>query len=757
MERRYDRILTIKISGSGPRFVVNASVEPTGSSAEGTFELLKEFADLPELVRTAQAMRLAVPEGDDPPPPRVDSKQLGVRLFDQLMQGKVRKLYDAALQGANVGLRIRLNISVEGAHASLLSALPWEILTASDDAGGAPIAMGSRTVLVRSLDVVHERPPVPFQLPLRILLVAANPRGSRPLELADEQRRLKESFGELRGVEFVTPLRPTSESIMDALAASPCQVVHFMGHGDFDPETGQGLLKLEHEDRSANLVKSDTLKNILQPPGTEMPQLVFLNACRTATTSRTGAVHPFGSVAASLVASGIPAVVGMQFPIVDGTAIKFARKFYERLAKGDPVDMATAFARNMLFVDGNGEWATPVLMLRPSHGILFDMGQGAAPPSEARTEYAATPAQGAVRVATPAPAVAISPDGDTSHAPLPLTTQRRADPPAQEREPGTTDDTTSSRFTVFLGDTSMSPRVRSQVAKALQQAGMHVLPAVPNPDNPEEMEPDGHDARVRELAAEAQLFVHLLGADKGDKVSDATVDATGAPNTYPVRQVVLGSQLLKPQLLLVDGALDIIEDETYRNFLRRLQDLPRDKPSEFEMRAEHLNVTRMVSEIERKRDALLEDARRQREAAARAVTKTQTAYVDVSSEDLRESRESMDLVEYLERRGVDVLMQPASRARKAKEDLASTADNVRKSSVVILYYGNSGSQYVSNRFDWFRRLKATDRLRTRIGVFVAPPPKEEPDLDPFNDVLMATSMHGFDPAAVDALLAEPRR
>jgi hypothetical protein len=82
----------------------------------------------------------------------------------------------------------------------------------------------------------------------------------------------------------------------------------------------------------------------------------------------------FSGVAQALIRQDIPAVLAMQAKIPDPTAVHFSRSFYERLAKGRPIDRALRKVRYELFVAGvakNADWAMPVLFLGARDGRLF--------------------------------------------------------------------------------------------------------------------------------------------------------------------------------------------------------------------------------------------------------------------------------------------------------------------------------------------------------------------------------------------------
>jgi CHAT domain-containing protein len=77
-------------------------------------------------------------------------------------------------------------------------------------------------------------------------------------------------------------------------------VLHFIGHGDFDPGRDEGLLALVGEDGRVNLVAAHRLVDLLRQ-ARPMPRLVVLNSCSGAAA---GASDLFSGTAAALVRGG---------------------------------------------------------------------------------------------------------------------------------------------------------------------------------------------------------------------------------------------------------------------------------------------------------------------------------------------------------------------------------------------------------------------------------------------------------------------
>ena len=147
-------------------------------------------------------------------------------------------------------------------------------------------------------------------------------------------------------------------------------MLHFIGHGDYDTRTDEGVLALVDAGGRADLVEAGRLADLLgeaQPT----PRLVVLNSC---SSGQSGASDLFSGTAAALARSGISAVAAMQFAISDTAAIAFARGFYTAIAQGRGIDEAARSGRiSILGAPRSLEWVTPVLYLRGQATQLFTL------------------------------------------------------------------------------------------------------------------------------------------------------------------------------------------------------------------------------------------------------------------------------------------------------------------------------------------------------------------------------------------------
>jgi hypothetical protein len=384
--------LAVEVSPSGDgRFDVRVS----SVEGEGKSQMVLPFR-LSDLVGVVHGVHPYIPPDEtapttpaSPPPPAAPAVaiNLGRQLFDALFQGEGRDILSrteaSARNGGDAGVRVRLTMDLRDLGVCEAAALPWEMMCRED---GSPLAISSQTALVRAIDTPLPAAPRPMTGPLRVLALRSNPEGTPQLDLQQEVDVVSASWAELPGlqVDFVAP---TQAAILDALARAEHHVIHYMGHGGFDPASTGGRLLLENDDGSLRRVGAETFADWVA----DSPlRLVFLNACETGRTPGRAEVPPFAGVADALIRAGLPAVIGNQFSVTDDGAITFARTFYARVVQGYPIDEAAALARKAIYDDSMPvQWATPVLYMRCQDGDLFPRTE--APGAAAASTAAALP------------------------------------------------------------------------------------------------------------------------------------------------------------------------------------------------------------------------------------------------------------------------------------------------------------------------------------------------------------------------------
>ena len=354
--------------GAPGMFKVEVVASPAGEASAtvklDTESLLARRGLLQQAVlASAVASRRVLPETEQP------IREAGQMLFAALLcAGEVAGRYRAAAAVAaerGEGLRVVLRIDTPA-----LAGLPWEAMY--DQAAGAYVCR--RDQLVRHVPVASVPAPLRVRPPLRIMGVVSSPRGLPPLDVDKEQDQLARALDRPVGqglAELHWSPTATWTDLQDLLLDGQWHVLHFVGHGDFDPGRDEGVLALTREDGRADLVAAHRLVDLLRQ-ARPMPRLVVLNSCSGAAA---GVSDLFSGTAAALVQGGVSAVAAMQYEISDLAAAAFARGFYAAIARGRGVDDAVSSGRVAILGLGDRtlEWVTPVLYLRGHDTRLFTL------------------------------------------------------------------------------------------------------------------------------------------------------------------------------------------------------------------------------------------------------------------------------------------------------------------------------------------------------------------------------------------------
>ena len=296
---------------------------------------------------------------------------VGGSLFRSVFTGQVAALFQRSLsrvEAPSCGLRIRLRINPRDRTVANLQSLPWELLYREDTEDF--LALSRRTPVVRALDVPRPAALRPYEPPLRILaILARDPEGS-PLSLEEELKELRKALERNPAIRLEVLDDPDTRTIRDALNRGGFHILHYMGHGVFEPESGEGALLFGSPEGRLPVTGRHLATKIKD---FDALRLVVLNACETAIAHGEAPRGPFAGVAAALVLGGVPAVVAMQSAIGDAHAVAFTSAFYESLVAGVPVEEAVTEGRQAIhsLEPDESSWAIPVLFLRAAVGDLF--------------------------------------------------------------------------------------------------------------------------------------------------------------------------------------------------------------------------------------------------------------------------------------------------------------------------------------------------------------------------------------------------
>jgi CHAT domain len=347
----YDVGVIESASGREPQATVTLDVE----------SLIRKTSDL-----ECKVMQSAAPtQGASVDDLETPLRQVGSELFEAVFAGEIAEVYRESLavaRGRGTKLQVVLRLTPE------LEVLPWEALY--DNKERAYICQDEP--LVRHIDGPFPESP-PIELPLRILGVVgfvAVPPGKKPFSVEEEKRRLQRALQPLSGqVHIEWSTNGSWSNLIERLKDGPWHVLHFIGHGEYDPYNDQGRIALVGEDGRADWRDAMSLAKLINQ-AEPTPRLVVLSSCRS---GHTGGRDLFSGVASTLVRRGVSAVAAMQFSVSDPAALAFSRGFYRVLALHHRLDQAVQAGRMAILQNPRSlEWVTPVLYVRGESTELFN-------------------------------------------------------------------------------------------------------------------------------------------------------------------------------------------------------------------------------------------------------------------------------------------------------------------------------------------------------------------------------------------------
>ena len=191
---------------------------------------------------------------------------------------------------------------------------------------------------------------------IRVMLAAANPRGTNHLHLDEEVRRIESQLAlsaqSLKLASGKSECREISlralwaaqltDLVRDMTAFAP-SVVHFSGHGEGE----KGLLMTDGEGRPASI--SGQALQLIFAEFTDTVRLVVLNAC-------------YSHIQAEALCQKIDAVIGMKAGITDRGAILFAASLYSQLALGSSIGRAFRLAKSIIAAQCPDDAEIPCLL-----------------------------------------------------------------------------------------------------------------------------------------------------------------------------------------------------------------------------------------------------------------------------------------------------------------------------------------------------------------------------------------------------------
>ncbi len=179
-----------------------------------------------------------------------------------------------------------------------------------------------------------------------ILVLSANPKGTKPLRLDEEIREIEQGLQRSKKRDSFT--FKSGQAVRDfdihrSILDYEPQIIHFSGHG-----TGESGLVFEDNIGQQKLVDAQALAGLFELFA-EQIECVVLNAC-------------YSEIQAVAIAKHIDYVIGMSKQVGDAAAIKFAVGFYDALGAGKDFEFAYKLGCAAIRMAGIPEHLTPQLL-----------------------------------------------------------------------------------------------------------------------------------------------------------------------------------------------------------------------------------------------------------------------------------------------------------------------------------------------------------------------------------------------------------
>lgn len=318
------------------------------------------IADLRERVRGIKShIEAGVPKLS-----AADYEDLGTKLFEFLIDGKVRTLFDRAV-ASRPGQALPIELAFEDPE---LASWPWEF--AFDRSTELFVARSRNPINRNILDLSSAITQKSENSQPRVLVLVGVAPNEKKIKWEEEVELLKTIFGS-SGSEIEVIAADEIGTIATILnGTTEYDVVHFVGHAGYNRKEKTGYLAFERSGGKKK-VSATLFAELLYGSKT---RLVFLNACQTAVGDPEGNIART-SVASALIDAGVNVVVGTQFSLPERTAQVFAESVYQNLLTGVSVAEAVSKGRitMSLEVEATGfDWAVPSLFCGNPDLSLFE-------------------------------------------------------------------------------------------------------------------------------------------------------------------------------------------------------------------------------------------------------------------------------------------------------------------------------------------------------------------------------------------------
>jgi CHAT domain len=295
---------------------------------------------------------------------------LGDRLCKLILQRKVRSLFDTAT-GQSPTL-LPFEIFVED---PAITAWPWEYLY---DSINEKFLSQEFHPISRGIFTVFPMPSLrPIKDKVRMLLVLGVVPGDKSTP-ENEVKWIEEVFNAQLpsdSVDFVVKHSLRVEELDKEVKKNRYDILHYFGHAKFDGKREEGYLSLERPGAKPYPLYANELATML---ANRRYRLVFLNGCETGRNSK-NEDPARSSIAAALLARGIPAIIATQFSIPDVTAHFLSNMTYDSLVMGKSLVEAMRDGRRAMNYSEKSritDWGIPVLYTSDPDLVIFPKSKG---------------------------------------------------------------------------------------------------------------------------------------------------------------------------------------------------------------------------------------------------------------------------------------------------------------------------------------------------------------------------------------------
>ncbi|MEH1847858.1 MAG: CHAT domain-containing protein [Nostoc sp.] len=277
---------------------------------------------------------------------------VGKALYNLVFREDLGSKFEAWYQALTQGERFRLRLDIQ---APELISVPWELLR--DDKQflvrrGVSIARFIGNASKEDVNLDFKK--------MKVLIVSASPNNNSfdENEYIEPVKTLFEKYG--IQLDILTGENATRQGLYEILGENKYDLFHFVGHGTFAKDNGK-VIVINQQGNSAS-IRGNDLSDWLCKSGVKF---AFFCSCQTGITSQE---NTFNGVAYSLVGTGIPTVVAMQYNFPQEEAKTFVKSFYNKLLRSESIDQSMEFARNALPYE-EVSWCIPVLYSQSQFNI----------------------------------------------------------------------------------------------------------------------------------------------------------------------------------------------------------------------------------------------------------------------------------------------------------------------------------------------------------------------------------------------------